>query len=216
MNDRTTDRRKFLKGAAGASALVAAQGANAALPAASQQLVARTSMPTRTLGKTGEQVPIMHLGTSQRLNPQYDKVMHRSFKSGVTWFDTALSYGWGSSHDAIKNFVSQMGDRSKLWLTSKSGARDPEGLIEGASEALTGLGTNYLDLFLMHGIRSVSMLDAEYLKVGDRLKKEGKTRLFGFSCVTVMSWNYSTAQRNAAASTSSYFATTFTVMTTSN
>ena len=112
----------------------------------------------------------------------YDKLLHRSFKSGIDWFDTALSYGWGSSHRAIASFIGQMGDRNKLWLTSKSGARSPKRLLGGADQALQELQTDYLDLFLMHGIDDVEMLDKEYIRAGESLKRAGKIKYFGFSC----------------------------------
>ena len=178
-------RRRFLKTAlasattAGATSLplVALTGGSAAAPTAGE-----TGIPTRELGNSGVQVPILQLGTAQRLDPRYDKVMHRSFQEGVTWFDTALSYGWGSSHRAVANFLTQIGDRKRLWLTSKSQSERVSGLQEGMDEALAELGTDYLDLYLMHGIDDLKMLNREYLELGEKLKAQGKTRFFGFSC----------------------------------
>lgn len=178
-------RRRFLK-TAFASATTAGAASLPLLGVASEstgaQTTATTGMPSRELGNTGIQVPILQLGTAQRLDPRYDKVMHRSFQEGVTWFDTALSYGWGASHRAIANFLTQIGDRKRLWLTSKSGSERVAGLQGGIDDALAELGTDYLDLFLMHGIDDLKMLDREYLALGERLKTQGKTRFFGFSC----------------------------------
>jgi predicted aldo/keto reductase-like oxidoreductase len=134
------------------------------------------------LGCTGAKIPILHHGTAQRLDPVYDKVMHLCFKAGVTMFDTALSYGWGSSHQAIATFIEQIGDRKKLWLTSKSGSGSPDGLVKAIDEALAELKTDYLDLYLMHGIDDVGLLEQPYLVAGEQLRKSGKTRFFGFSC----------------------------------
>ena len=178
-------RRRFLK-TAFASATTAGAASLPLLGVASESTGAQTTttagMPSRELGNTGFQVPILQLGTAQRLDPRYDKVMHRSFQEGVTWFDTALSYGWGASHRAIANFLTQIGDRKRLWLTSKSGSERVAGLQGGIDEALAELGTDYLDLYLMHGIDDLKMLDREYLALGERLKTQGKTRFFGFSC----------------------------------
>ena len=44
----------------------------------------------------------------------------------------------------------------------------------GIDEALAELGTDYLDLYLMHGIDDVRMLDREYLALGEKLKAQGK------------------------------------------
>jgi hypothetical protein len=178
-------RRRFLKTAL-ASATTAGATSLPLLGLAEEASAApepvKTGIPTRELGKTGVRVPILHLGTAQRLDPRYDKVMHRCFQEGVTWFDTALSYGWGSSHRAIANFLTQIDDRRRLWLTSKSGAERVSGLQSGIDEALAELGTDYLDLFLMHGIDDVRMLDREFIALGEKLKVQGKTRFFGFSC----------------------------------
>jgi predicted aldo/keto reductase-like oxidoreductase len=178
-------RRRFLKTAL-ASATTAGAAALPLLGVAGEDTAAQTTtatgIPSRELGNTGVRVPILQLGTAQRLDPRYDKVMHRSFQEGVTWFDTALSYGWGSSHRAIANFLTQIGDRKSLWLTSKSGSERVSGLQSGIDEALAELGTDYLDLYLMHGIDDPKMLDREYLALGEKLKAQGKTRFFGFSC----------------------------------
>ena len=191
------NRRKFLKTAAVSAASAAAIGSSGLATAAThspsthrnEELLAQTEkktsnkpMPQKELGTTGVKIPIIQLGTSQQLDPVYDKVMHRCFKSGVTMFDTALSYGWGSSHRAIAKFIEQIGDRKKLWLTSKSHGRNPDNFINDVDKALAELQTDYLDLYLMHGIKSTGMLDKSFLEAGDKLRKSGKTRFFGFSC----------------------------------
>ena len=178
-------RRRFLK-AALASATTAGTASLPLLGSADQRGRhsgrPRPGSRTATLGKTGVSVPILHLGTSQYLDQKYDKVLHRSFREGVNWFDTALSYGWGASHQAIANFLTQIDDRKALWLTSKSGSGRVSGLLRDMDKALAQLGTDYLDLYLMHGINDLDMLDRDYLAVGEKLKKQGKTRFFGFSC----------------------------------
>ncbi len=185
-NDPKLGRRKFLQQAivsATALGTTSLTGAATSSPvAAADGKRESASIPRRQLGVTGVSVPILHLGTAQTLDPVYDKLMHRCFKEGVTWFDTALSYGWGASHRAVANFIQQMGDRKKLWLTSKSGSRQPRGLIASIDEALDELQVDYLDLYLMHGINRVDMLERPFIEAGERLRKSGKTRFFGFSC----------------------------------
>ena len=178
-------RRRFLKTAVASASAVGAAAtplSGLALDEDAKAHPKTTGIPTRAFGNTGIQVPILHLGTSQRLDPRYDKLMHRSFAAGATWFDTALAYGWGSSHRAIANFLTQIEDRKKLWLTSKSGSERVAGLRDGIDEALEELGTDYLDLYLMHGIDDPDMLERKYLALGEELKAKGKTRFFGFSC----------------------------------
>jgi len=178
-------RRRFLKTAVASASAVGTAAMPLAALARDPDTRAQASgsgIPTRAFGNTGQQVPILHLGTAQRLDPRYDKLMHRSYAAGVTWFDTALAYGRGSSHRAIANFLTQIDDRKKLMLTSKSGAQRVAGLRAGIDKALAELGTDYLDLYLMHAVDDPAMLDRQYLALGEELKTQGKTRFFGFSC----------------------------------
>jgi predicted aldo/keto reductase-like oxidoreductase len=180
------NRRNFLKTAAAsaAAAIGTAHLANAAAhsPMVLAQKAGDKAMPQKPLGTTGVKIPILQQGTSQQLDPVYDKVLHRCFKEGVTVFDSALSYGWGSSHRALANFIEQIGDRKQIWLTSKSHSRDPQGLTGDVDKALEELKTDYLDLYLMHGVSSTSALDRAMLQAGEQLRKSGKIRFFGFSC----------------------------------
>lgn len=171
-------RRTFLR----TTALGAAVGSTAGIGMLPGKLAAANAMPVKPLGATGVNIPILQLGTSQRMDQKYDKVMHRCFKEGVTVFDTALSYGSGSSHSAIANFIDQMGDRKALWITSKSGRSSVKGLTKDIDRALEQLRTDYLDLYFMHGIDDEDMLKPEFIKAGDAMKTSGKTRFFGFSC----------------------------------
>ncbi len=186
MEEKKIGRRKFLKTAAISTATIGVANAAIAEPVMADRVAAQASdsaaMPFRELGATGVKIPILHLGTSQRLDPVYDKVMHLCFKTGVTYFDTALSYGWGSSHRAIANFMEQIGDRKQLWLTSKTDSYNPKGIIADLDQCLEELKTDYLDLYLMHQVNRTRMLEKEFLRAGDQLRKAGKTRFFGFSC----------------------------------
>ncbi len=177
MKSHSSDRRNFLKKAAASAAAVSATEL-AFIKAANAQ----SDMPHKELGTTGASIPILGLGTSQSLDPVYDKVMHGCFKNGVTAFDTALSYGSGASHEAIANFIEQMGDRKKLFITSKSGSSSVKGLTRGLDQALDELKTDFVDLYFMHGIDDVDMLEPEYIAMGDAMRKSGKTNFFGFSC----------------------------------
>lgn len=176
MSNNNLKRRDFIKKTAlSVAGLGLAGGSN------SPNLEAASGIPLRAFGSTGEKLPILHLGTAQSMDTTYDKVMHRSFREGIYWIDTAISYGWGSSHKAIANFADQIGGRKKLWITSKSGAWSASGFIREIDKCLSQLKTDYLDLYLMHGISSPGDLSKDYLKAGEKLKKSGKTKFFGFS-----------------------------------
>ena len=185
MKEKSISRRRFIKTAAvSATSLGLAEALDLMEPLSAatvrKQLKTR-SLPSKALGATGVQLPILQLGTSQNLNSVYDKVLHRSFREGVTVLDTALSYGWGSSHRAIAKFTEQIGDRRKLWITSKSDAWTIKGLISDADKCLEELQTDYLDLYLMHGANDTDYLGTKYIRAGEKLRASGKIKFFGFS-----------------------------------
>jgi predicted aldo/keto reductase-like oxidoreductase len=192
-----TSRRAFLKtaaltgaglGIAGSGAAVASNDA-AAAPAAAPA----AKVPRKTLGSTGEKVPILVLGCAQKFDDKYDKILHRCFKEGVDYLDTAHVYADGMSHKTIAPFLEQV-DRKNVWITSKMppGVRGkapfdaepgtPDFFAKGIGQCLTELQTDYLDLFFMHALDDPKYLEPEFLKMGDGLRKSKKTRFFGFSC----------------------------------
>ncbi|MBT4091490.1 MAG: aldo/keto reductase [Deltaproteobacteria bacterium] len=185
MKKKPISRRRFIKSAAVSAAglgLIESLDLISPLAAAtSRQNTGTLQLPHRMLGSTGVQLPILQLGTSQSLSSVYDRILHRSYREGISVLDTALSYGRGSSHRAIAKFTAQIGDRSRLWITSKSDAWGINGLIADADKCLDQLKTDYLDLYLMHGVDSTSYLEPEYIRAGEQLRKSGKIRFFGFS-----------------------------------
>lgn len=190
MDEKGATRRGFLKAAAATGAglgitIGTGGAANAAGDANSGvQAGAAGKVPRKELGSTGQKIPILVLGCAQRFDPKYDKILHRAFKEGVDYLDTALVYENGMSHKTIAPFLQQIGDRKKVWITSKVVSKRyvPKEYEKGIDACLEQLKTDYLDLFFMHAVDDAKVLDKEYLAVGDRLRKSGKTKFFGFSC----------------------------------
>jgi predicted aldo/keto reductase-like oxidoreductase len=141
-------------------------------------------VPRRKLGTTGETIPILLQGCSQKFDPKYDKILHRGFKEGVDYLDTALVYADGQSHRTIATFLKQIGDRKKVWITSKGPSRNAsvDSYTSDLDKCLEELEVDYLDMYFMHFIDHPKFLDPEFIKMGEALRKSGKTRFFGFSC----------------------------------
>ncbi len=143
------------------------------------------SVPRRELGSTGETIPILLFGGDGTFDPQYDKMLHRGFRIGMNYLDTAESYANGQSHKTLGVFVEQVG-RENLWITSKSGLfqrkATPEMYLKAIEENVADLRTDYLDMFLMHGVKDAGDLEPEFIKMGQDMKKRGFTKFFGFSC----------------------------------
>ncbi len=125
MSDKTEDfsRRDFIKtaGATGLGSALIPFGALAlshgsAFAAVPEQRV----VPTRPFGKTGMNVSILSLGGV--LRPSDQIVFKMAFKMGVTYWDTADSYGWGKNEKAIgKYFATYPNHRKKGFSGYESG-----------------------------------------------------------------------------------------------
>ncbi len=144
-----------------------------------------TKVPTKRLEKTDIFTPILIMGCCQELDPVFDRKLHRCFELGINHFDTAQMYMEGRSQKAIAPFIKQIGDRKKLIIASKvhqpEESATPEKFIKNLESCLEDLETDYLDIFYMHIVKHPRLLDKEFIEMGDKLKKMGKIRYFGFS-----------------------------------
>jgi predicted aldo/keto reductase-like oxidoreductase len=88
----------------------------------------------------------------------------------------------GRSEKGIGKYFSKYPqDRKKIFLVTKSGAWSIKGMTRELNDSLERMHTDYIDLFFVHGIRSISVMDDDIKNWGERAKKEGKIRFFGFS-----------------------------------
>jgi predicted aldo/keto reductase-like oxidoreductase len=182
MKKKGTSRREFLKSAVVSGAALGVGGSALAQTEGKPQEAAAEKVPRKKLGSTGADVPILLLGCAQRFDPVYDRILHRAFKEGVEYLDTALRYAEGQSHLTIAPFIKQIGDRKKLWITSKAHGTKPAEFHEGLDKCLADMEIDYLDLFFMHSVKEPEHLEPEFLKMGEEMRKSGKTRFWGFSC----------------------------------
>jgi len=169
-------RRHFLKatGTAGLGALMA--------PVTKLATAAETPtrVPTRPFGKTGVNVPILSLGGM--FNIASNQVMMRqAMRWGVTYWDTADCYQRGSEKGIGKFFNKYPQDRQKVFLVSKSDARDPDGMTKLLNRSLNRMNTDHIDLYFVHGIYGIDELDDSIRIWAEKAKSAGKIRFFGFS-----------------------------------
>jgi predicted aldo/keto reductase-like oxidoreductase len=170
-------RRKFLKaaGAAGVGSVMAPMTdlVNAYEPPA--------TIPTRPFGKTGAQVSILSVGgTVDTASNQL--MLRQAVKWGATYWDTAPSYRWGRSEEGFGKYLDKYPqDRKKIFLVTKSGAWTPKGMTRDLNASLDKMKTDYIDLYFVHGISSISKMDKDTKAWAEKAKREGKIRFFGFS-----------------------------------
>ena len=186
MESKDVGRRDFLKKSVLAGASIgsmsglsdAQDSENKALEPEKEKKV-----PRRELGGTGKKIPILLFGCSQAFDPKYDKMLHRGFKEGVDYLDTALVYERGQSHATLAPFIKQV-ERENLWITSKgpSTRATVESYTKNLDKCLEQLEVDHLDLYFMHYINDLKHLDKEFIEMGERMRKSKKTNFFGFSC----------------------------------
>ena len=177
-------RRDFIRtaGAAGlGSVLIPVSASSTAHGSASSKSSEETTVPTRPFGRTGVNVSILALGGE--LKPSDQIIFRQAFKLGVTYWDTADSYGWGKNEKAIgKYFAKFPEDREKIFLVTKAGSSDPRELNEKLDISLERMNTSYVDLYFIHYVKDArEELTNDVKAWAEKAKASGKIRFFGFS-----------------------------------
>ncbi len=169
-------RRDFLKaaGAAGVGSVIAAFNP---LAEAAQ---GPETVPVRPFGKTGATVSILSMGGMFDIASN-QIMMKQALKWGVTYWDTADCYQYGSERGIGKYFDKYPEDRNKIFLVTKSDARDPKGMTRLLDRSLERMHTGYIDLYFVHGIYGIGELNERTRIWAEQAKKAGKIRFFGFS-----------------------------------
>ena len=178
-------RRQFLKKVCGAGVGMAAgtSGLSRAWAQADTGAGTDTSeMPQRTFGRTGIKVPILGLGGSLNLLNQ-KLLLEQALRMGVSYWDTADSYSGGRSEEGIGAYFSKHpADRKRVFLVTKTGSTSPEGMERSLQDSFKRLNTDYVDMFLLHGLSSVDGDVGDAIRTWvDKAKADGRIRLFGFS-----------------------------------
>jgi predicted oxidoreductase len=116
-----------------------------------------------------------------------------ALECGINFFDHADIYGRGQSELVFARAVAELGvRRGDLLLQSKCGIRPAEGslphrfdssyehIMSSAEQSLRRLGTDYLDVYLLH--RPDALVEPEEVaRAFDALATSGKVRHFGVS-----------------------------------
>jgi len=155
-------------------------------------LAATDAIPTRVLGRTGARVSILAMGGGSRflMYPDEDKALealNRAFDLGITYMDTAYSYGNGRSEERIGKVMKTR--RKGIFLATKIEARkgdEAQRILEGS---LKRLQTDHLDLIHVHSLTDEKDLgDVEapggVLQVLLKLRDQKVTRFIGITSHT--------------------------------
>jgi hypothetical protein len=191
MSQKTKDtgftRREFVKTVGLAGVAVAGAGVTGALAAPEKPAspTQANATPKRKLGKTGVDVSILNLGGMfDTINNQL--LLKQALNWGVTFWDTAESYGYGLSEDGFGRFFSRNpGARKEVFLVTKLVPKEGN-LNDRFNKCLKRLQTDYVDLFYIHAITSIDDMTPEMKTWAAEMKKAGKMKFFGFSTHTNM------------------------------
>ena len=188
-NDRSSEgsRRDFLKTASASGGAVALAGSRSAW--ADPPEPAKPSLPTVTLGKTGQKVTLLGQGTSWTLQPAF---LQAAFFAGVRYIDCSENYERGKCEKTLGEVLERTKLRKDVYLVTKcgrpAGAAGPGAfayLESHLNPSLERLRTDYIDSYYLHGLtgREIPLLhDPDVKAAFEKLKKLGKIRFCGLSC----------------------------------
>lgn len=132
----------------------------------------------------GEDVPVLGLGTwgmgeARGRDPDMVAALQLGLDLGMTLVDTAEMYGEGGAEEVVGKAVA--GRRDKVFLVSKVYPHNAtrRGTVAACERSLKRLGTDRLDLYLLHWRGEVPL--AETLEAFAALRRTGKIRHWGVS-----------------------------------
>jgi aryl-alcohol dehydrogenase-like predicted oxidoreductase len=164
-------------------------------------------MEYRQLGRSGLQVPVFSFGTGTFGGKgdffgawgssgvrEATRIVDICLDAGVTLFDTADVYSEGASEEVLGKAIGKRRDR--VLISTKATFRLGEGpndvgssrfhLIRAVEGSLRRLGTDYIDLFQLHGFDALTPVE-EALGTLDDLVCAGKIRYIG--CSNFSGWH---------------------------
>jgi len=165
-------------------------------------------MEYRQLGGSGLMVPVLSLGTATfgggtseffkawgaSTAAQATRIVDICLDAGLTMFDSSDVYSAGQAEEVLGQAMK--GRRDRVLISTKGTFRVGPGpndvgssrqhLIEAVHASLRRLGTDYIDLYQLHGFDALTPVD-ETLRVLDDMVRAGKIRYIG--CSNFSGWH---------------------------
>jgi aryl-alcohol dehydrogenase-like predicted oxidoreductase len=158
-------------------------------------------MEYRRLGASGFSVPVLSFGTGtfggrgdffgawgETDANEARRLVDICLEAGLTMFDSADVYSGGAAEEILG--VAIQGRRDQVLISTKATFRSGTGpndvgssrfhLIKSVEASLKRLGTDYIDLFQLHGFDALTPIE-EVLSTLDDLVRAGKIRYLGVS-----------------------------------
>jgi aryl-alcohol dehydrogenase-like predicted oxidoreductase len=165
------------------------------------------AMEFRQLGKSGLKVPVLSFGTGTFGGgtdffkawgasdvAEATRLVDICLEAGVNLFDTADIYSNGLSETILGKAVA--GRRNQVLISTKASFRMGDGpndlgssrhhLITACEASLRRLGTDYIDIYHLHGFDALTPVE-EVLSTLDNLVKSGRVRYI--ACSNFSGWH---------------------------
>jgi len=133
-------------------------------------------LESRTLGKTGLKVTTVGFGCMITSDPS---VIERAADIGINYFDTARGYQGGNNERMVGAALKRK--RKDIVLSTKSGSGSKQGALNDLETSLRELGTDYVDIWYLHGLSSPADVTGELREAQQVAKQQGKIRFSGVS-----------------------------------
>ncbi len=138
---------------------------------------AQVKIQYRSLGKTGLKVSTVGFGAMITSDPT---VIHHALDLGINYIDTASSYMRGNNEILVGSVLKTR--RKEAYIATKTKLGTEEAMMESVTNSLKKLQTDVIDVIQLHGLNSKNqVLNQEYMKALDKMRKKGMVRFVGFS-----------------------------------
>lgn len=174
----TLSRRQFI-----ASSAVSFLASSAQLNAQSNLPIRPGLMQTKPIPKTGEQLPVVGLGTLEAFNvesgaperKQLGQVLNILSNSGGTLVDTSPSPRYGVGEVALGDIAADQNLSEKLFFATKVFSEGRQAGIDEMNASFKSLQVSTIDLMQVHSLRDWQT----HIPSIQKLKDEGKVRYMG-------------------------------------
>ena len=182
-----TNRRNFLISSLAAATVIGSQALTKKNTHASSSTI--KSMPERILGKTQINLPVLGLGGAGRTPISHEgeeaeaiALIEKALELGIKYYDSAASYG--PSEERFGKVLPSWRDR--IYLNSKTAARDYDSAWRELERSLKRLGTDYLDSWQLHHVSFTEELDTIFSENGavkaiEEAKEQGLIKFSGIT-----------------------------------
>jgi aryl-alcohol dehydrogenase-like predicted oxidoreductase len=131
----------------------------------------KAKLAYRALGNTGLKLTTLSFGCMTASDPS---VIVRAAELGIRHFDSARGYQNGNNERMVG--AALKGKRQQVVISSKTGNKTRQGALADLETSLRELGTDYLDIWYLHGKNEPAEVTDELLEAQGIAKRDGKIR----------------------------------------